>query len=60
MHHGCPQIGGDEMVSVEIARPVANNFFQVTACFRSPNDAAQKRGMDWFLKQPPIKFSGIA
>jgi hypothetical protein len=56
LHHGCPQIGGDEMVSVEIARPVANNFFQVTACLRSPNIAVQLGRLNAMLQS--VKWTG--
>jgi hypothetical protein len=39
----CRTIGGDETVSVEIARPLQSNWTAFTACLRGPNLAAHER-----------------
>lgn len=56
VHHGCPQIGGDEMVSIEISKLVPDNFFQVTACLRSPDDTIQLQRLSTMLKS--VKWLG--
>ena len=39
----CRSIGADETVSVEIARPMADNWTAFTACLRGPNLAASEQ-----------------
>lgn len=39
----CRSIGGDETISVAIARPLASNWTAVDACLRGPNLAEQER-----------------
>jgi hypothetical protein len=45
----CAAIGADETIEVTIARPLPNNWTDVTACLKGPGLAASERRIDALL-----------